>query len=69
MSTPFSVQAVDLLSKIGVKAFKIGSGETNNYHFVEYVLKNKPTLISTGTSSWRDLKTLVKSLLIIRNKL
>ena len=25
MSTPFSVQAVDLLSKIGVKAFKIGS--------------------------------------------
>ena len=39
MSTPFSVQAVDLLSKIGVKAFKIGSGETNNYHFVEYVLK------------------------------
>lgn len=57
MSTPFSIQAVDLLNKIGVKAFKIGSGETNNHHFVEYILKkNKPTLVSTGTSSWQDLK-------------
>ena len=38
MSTPFSIQAVELLNKIGVKAFKIGSGETNNYHFVEHIL-------------------------------
>ena len=57
MSTPFSVQAVELLNKIGVKAFKIGSGETNNYHFVEHILKKKKTtLISTGTSSWQDCK-------------
>ncbi len=57
LSTPFSIKAVDLLDKIGVEAFKIGSGETNNHHFVEYILKkNKPTLISTGTSTWRDLE-------------
>ena len=35
-----------MLSRIGVQAFKIGSGETNNYHFVNYILKNKTTLIS-----------------------
>ena len=33
------IKAVDLLDKIGVEAFKIGSGETNNHHFVEYILK------------------------------
>ena len=55
LSTPFSIKAVDLLNKIGVHAFKIGSGETNNHHFVKYILKkNKPTLISTGTSTWQD---------------
>jgi len=56
LSTPFSKEAVDLLTSLKVSAFKIGSGETKNYHFIEYILKkNKPTLISTGTSSWEDL--------------
>lgn len=64
LSTPFSIKAVDLLSNIGVKAFKIGSGETNNHHFVEYILKKKkPTLISTGTSNWKDLENLNKKFL------
>ena len=64
LSTPFSIKAVNLLSQIGVQAFKIGSGETNNYHFVNYILKkNKPTLISTGTSNWKDIENLSKSFL------
>ena len=30
MSSPFSIEAVDLLERIGVEAWKVGSGETNN---------------------------------------
>ncbi len=56
LSTPFSVEAVDLLYDLKVDAYKIGSGETNNYDFINYVLsKKKPTFISTGTSSINDI--------------
>ena len=41
MSSPFSREAVDRLERIGVPAYKIGSGECNNYPFVEYVCKKK----------------------------
>ena len=70
MSTPFSIKAVDMLSRIGVKAFKIGSGETNNHHFVNYILnKNKTTLISTGTSNWVDLKKLSQKFSNFKNNI
>lgn len=49
LSTPFSRQAVDRLNKFGVKVFKIGSGEFNNYHLLEYIAQFKKNLIlSTG---------------------
>jgi len=61
LSTPFSVEAVDLLSNLNVPAYKVGSGETNNYDFINYVLsKKKPTLISTGTSSINDINNFKK---------
>ena len=61
LSTPFSIEAVDLLYELKVDAYKIGSGETNNYDFVNYVLsKKKPTFISTGTSSKKDINNFKK---------
>ena len=42
-STPFSRKAVDRLEKFNVPLYKIGSGECNNYPFVEYVCKKKET--------------------------
>ena len=45
ISTPFSRAAADRLVKIGVPAFKIGSGECNNYHFIEYLCKFKFQLL------------------------
>src|SRR5688572_21736504 len=51
LSTPFSVAAVQLLRRIGVKGWKIGSGETNNLLLLEEVaLGKEPVLISTGMS-------------------
>ena len=70
LSTPFCIEAVDLLSEIEVEAYKIGSGETNNYNFVDYVLsKKKPVFISTGTSSHLNLTNLKKNIKYNQNKL
>ncbi len=64
ISSPFSREAVDRLEKIGVPAYKIGSGECNNYPFVEYVCKKKkPIILSTGMN---DIQSIKKSVKIIR---
>ena len=61
MSTPFSRSAVDFLDSIDVPCFKIGSGECNNYPFVEYVAsKGKPVILSTGMNSIESIKPSVE---------
>lgn len=52
ISTPFSRAAVDRLVEFDIPAFKIGSGECNNYPLVKYIAKfGKPVIISTGMNS------------------
>ena len=49
LSTPFSRAAADRLEKMGVTAFKIGSGECNNYPLIRHIASfNKPVILSTG---------------------
>jgi len=61
LSTPFSVAAVDRLVKFGVKAFKIGSGECNNYPLIDYIARfKKPIILSTGMNSVNSIKPAVK---------
>jgi N,N'-diacetyllegionaminate synthase len=56
LSTPFSLEAVDLLEKIGVPAWKIGSGDTSNFQLLERVAStNLPLLLSSGMSSWNEI--------------
>lgn len=63
LSSPFSVAAVELLRRIGVKGWKIGSGETNNPLLLEEIAKgNEPVLVSTGMSYWQEIDTVVESL-------
>ena len=56
LSSPFSLEAVDLLEDVGVGAYKIPSGEVTNTPLLERVAATgKPALLSSGMSSWREL--------------
>ncbi len=61
LSTPFSRAAVDRLAKLGVQAYKIGSGECNNYPLIEYIANlGKPMIISTGMNNIESVKKTVE---------
>lgn len=56
MSSPFSNAAVDLLEEVGVKRYKIGSGEVNNFLLLEKIARTgKPVILSSGMSSYEEL--------------
>lgn len=56
ISSPFSNMAVDLLEKLGVKTYKVGSGEINNHLLLQKIaLTQKPVILSSGMSSWAEL--------------
>lgn len=64
ISTPFSRAAVDRLIKFDITAFKIGSGECNNYPLIKYISKlGKPIILSTGMNS---IDSIHKSVEIMR---
>ena len=57
ISSPFSCKAVDILEQVGVKKYKIGSGEINNYLMLEKIAKTKkPIILSSGMSDTNELK-------------
>lgn len=63
LSTPFSRKAADRLEKFGVSAYKIGSGEMNNYPLIEHIAEfGKPIILSTGMN---DLKSIYKAVDIL----
>ena len=56
-STPFDSEAVDLLEKLNCPFYKISSFEMNDFPLLQKVIKTKkPIIISTGTSSLREIK-------------
>lgn len=60
LSTPFSRAAADRLEQLDVQAYKIGSGELNNYPLVEYVANfEKPMIVSTGMNTIRQIEKAV----------
>lgn len=57
LSTPFSRAAADRLESFGVLAYKIGSGELNNYPLIEHVAQfGKPMIVSTGMNNLEAIK-------------
>jgi N-acetylneuraminate synthase len=63
LSTPFSREAADRLDAMGVPAFKIGSGECNNYPLLEHVARmGKPMIISTGMNNLESVARTVATI-------
>jgi N-acetylneuraminate synthase len=60
LSSPFSIEAVDLLERVGVGAYKIPSGEVNNLPMLERIAATKkPVYLSSGMSDWAELDAAV----------
>ena len=60
LSSPFSLEAVQLLSRIGVSIWKVASGEVSNALLLNALLATKhPIVCSTGMSPWSELDALV----------
>ncbi len=56
LSSPFSIEAVDLLERVGVPAWKVGSGEVRTAPMLKRMAATKkPLLISTGIASWSEI--------------
>ncbi|MCZ8134241.1 MAG: N-acetylneuraminate synthase family protein, partial [Algoriphagus sp.] len=66
ISTPFSRAAADRLIKWDVPAFKIGSGECNNYPLLEHIADfGKPIIMSTGMNTIESIR---KAVAIFENR-
>jgi len=63
LNTPFSRAAADRLEKMGVCAYKIGSGECNNYPLISHIASfGKSIILSTGMNTIQSIKKSVKIL-------
>ena len=60
LSSPFSIQAVELLERLDVKRYKIGSGEITNRLLLKRVAETKkPIILSTGMSNFSELSSAI----------
>jgi len=60
VSSPFSIEAVDLLERVGQPVWKIASGETSNMQLIDRVLDTgNPVLLSTGMSPLDEIDAAV----------
>lgn len=63
LSSPFALEAVDLLEEVGIELYKIPSGEVSNIPLLEKVAATgKPVYLSSGMSSWAELDAAVEVL-------
>jgi len=64
ISTPFSRAAAERLRELDVAAYKIGSGECNNYPLIEHIARfGKPVVVSTGMN---DIASVGRTVDILR---
>ena len=62
-SAPYDKESVDYLDKLGVKVFKIGSGDLTWIENIEYIAKKKkPIIIATGASNMTQISNAIKAI-------
>lgn len=62
ISTPFSLEAVDLLERVGMPLWKVASGEVTNLPLLRRVgATGAPVLLSSGMSGWSELDQAVEA--------
>jgi N-acetylneuraminate synthase len=70
LSSPFSIEAVELLENVGVARYKVPSGEVTNLPLLDVIGRTgKPILLSSGMSSWPELDKAVGTILRHHNAL
>ncbi len=70
MSSPFSNSAVDILESLGVKRYKIGSGEVSNFLMLSKIARTgKPIILSSGMSAFTELDKTIGFLRSYNNEL
>ncbi len=63
VSSPFALEAVDMLEDLGLSIYKIPSGEVTNLPLLERVAATgRPCILSSGMSSWDELDAAVECL-------
>lgn len=63
LSTPFDVESVEFLDKLGLEIFKIPSGEILNYPVLRAIGKTrKPVILSTGNSDVTEIEQTISVL-------
>ena len=59
-ATPFDMQSADELEKVGMQFYKIASYSLTDFPLLKHVAKKgKPIILSTGTSSFKDIQDAV----------
>ena len=57
LSTPFDNESVEMLDKLDISAYKVGSGDMDNFPLLKLICsKRKPILLSTGMATLDDVK-------------
>src|SRR5215203_4166431 len=61
ISTPFSRAAADRLERMNIPAYKVGSGECNNYPLLKHIAAfGKPIILSTGMNTIESVRKAVE---------